>query len=59
MRHVSALRIFGHDEERNARSVAEVVDRLDVAGIVVSAALIDGDQDRSGIQSSCWSAPDR
>src|SRR5580704_1183103 len=49
MRNVSALRIFRHDEERDARSVAEIVDRLDVTGVVVAAALVDGDQDRGGL----------
>src|SRR6202022_1496828 len=32
--------------ERNAGAVAEEVDRLDIAGIVVAAAFVGGDEDR-------------
>jgi hypothetical protein len=33
-----------HDDQRNARAVAEEVDRLHIAGVVVAAALILGDE---------------
>ena len=33
-------------DERNAGAVAEEVDRLDIAGIVVAAAFVGGDEDR-------------
>src|ERR1700686_4075024 len=37
MRHVSSLRIFGHDQHRDAGSVPEIVDRLHVTGVVIAA----------------------
>ena len=33
------------DERRDAGAVAEVVERLDVAGVVVAAAFVEGDED--------------
>src|SRR5690349_16088163 len=35
-------------DQRDARSIAEKVQRLDVAGVVVSAALIHGDEEYGG-----------
>ena len=43
---VARLRVPGHRNQRNARAVAEEVERLDVARVVVAAALIGGDEDR-------------
>jgi hypothetical protein len=34
-----------HCDQHRARSVAEKVDRLDIAGIIVAARLVEGDQD--------------
>ena len=45
MGDMTALGIFGYNDERNASSISEEVDGLDVARVVVSAALIEGDED--------------
>src|ERR1700733_15975006 len=35
------------DEKRDAGAIAEEVDRLDITGVIVSAAFIEGDEDGS------------
>src|SRR5487761_2535538 len=40
MAHVAGTGVRGHDDHRNARAVAEEVQRLHVAGIVVAAAFV-------------------
>ena len=47
MRDVTALGVLRDDDQRDACAIAEEVDRLDVARVIVSAALIEGDEDCS------------
>src|SRR5580698_1995480 len=44
---VAVTRVRRHGEEDDAGAVAEEVERLDVAGVVVAAAFVFGDEDRS------------
>src|SRR5262245_26853109 len=41
-----------HCDERNARTVAEEVELLDIAGIIIAAAFIEGDEDRRRLPKS-------
>ena len=45
VRNVSRLGVRRDDDQRDARAVAEEVERLHVAGVIVTAAFIEGDQD--------------
>ena len=45
MRDVSGFGVGRNDDERDARTVAEEVHRLDVTGIVVASAFVEGDHD--------------
>ena len=58
VRDMAALRVGRDHDGRDARAVTEEVERLDVAGVPVSAALIEGDQDR-GVRPQLrdWPAP--
>ena len=47
MRDVTALGVLRDDDQGNACTIAEEVDRLDVARVIVSAALVEGDEDGS------------
>jgi len=47
MRNVAALGVLGDDDQRDAGTIAEEVDWLNVTGVIVSAALIPGDEDGS------------
>src|ERR1700731_557025 len=41
VRDVTALAEWRHDDQGNAGAVAEVIERLNIAGVVVSAALVE------------------
>src|SRR5271169_6230554 len=43
--HVAAGGEGGHDDQWNPSAIAEEVERLNVAGIIVAAALVEGDED--------------
>ena len=44
--------------QRNARAIAEEVERLNITGIVVAAAFVEGDEDRRVLpRESDWPAP--
>jgi hypothetical protein len=45
VRNMAAGRILGNDQQRNARAIAEKVQRLHVTRVIVSAAFIEGDED--------------
>src|ERR1700736_5971692 len=47
---VATLPEGGDDDERNARAVAEEVERLDVAGVIVAAAFVEGDDKRGAFE---------
>src|SRR5579863_3589474 len=48
---LATRRVSGEREQRNARPVAEIVDRLDEAGVPVSASLVPRDEhDSLGLQ---------
>src|SRR5277367_793043 len=47
MRHMTALRVLGDDDERNAGTIAEEVDRLNITRVIVPTALIPGYEDGS------------
>ena len=44
MRDVTLLRIRRDDDQRNACAVAKVVERLHIAGVIVAAAFVKGDE---------------
>ena len=52
MRDVTALGVLRDDDQRNAGAIAEEVDRLDVTRVIVSAALVEGDED-GGVVPEC------
>src|SRR5208283_476898 len=43
--NIALLREAGYDDERNARAVAEEVDGLDIARVIVAAAFVECDED--------------
>lgn len=45
MGNVSRLRIRRHDDQGNPRSITEEIQRLHIAGIVITAAFVKGDED--------------
>ena len=45
VRDVAAGGVRRHDDQRDARAVAEEVERLHVARVVVAAAFVEGDED--------------
>ncbi len=49
--HVSALSEWGDDDQGNPRSVSKEVERLYIAGVIVSAPFVEGDEDRSALPS--------
>ena len=52
---VSTCRIRRHDQQWNARTVAEEVDRLDVARVIVAAAFVESDKD--AVLPTGWDYP--
>ncbi len=46
VRDMAALGVRRDHDRRDTGAVAEEVERLDVAGVPVSAAFVEGDQDR-------------
>ena len=45
--------VYGRDHDhRNAGAVTEEVQRLNVAGVIVAAAFVEGDEDRRGLPQS-------
>ena len=45
MGDVASLSVGRDDDQRDAGAVAEEVERLNVSGVVVAAAFIEGDED--------------
>jgi hypothetical protein len=46
---VAGLRVRRHHDHRHASPIAEERNGLDVAGVVVAAALVEGDEDRGAL----------
>jgi len=44
--HIPVLRVVRDHQERNARTVTEIVERLDVTGIPVAATFVEGYEQR-------------
>lgn len=46
---MAAAAVRGNHDERNAGSVTEEIKRLDIAGVIVAATFIHGDEDRGAL----------
>ena len=46
VRDVAGLGVLRNHDQRNARAVAEEIQRLHIAGVIVAAAFVEGDEDR-------------
>src|SRR5204862_3885632 len=46
----AAARIPRHGDEGDTRTIAEEVDRLEEAGVPVTAALVEGDEERGALE---------
>ena len=48
VRDVASGRVFGHDNQRNARSVAKEIERLHISRVVIAAAFVCSHKNCSG-----------